>query len=51
MSAVLTRPRKPDARVPVISSGGLMTPMWYEYYTRMEDYAASLEARIKALEP
>lgn len=47
----LQRPRKPDPRVPVTDKSGLMTFEWTDYFNRLEDYTASLEARIAALEP
>lgn len=45
--AKITRPRRPDARTPIIDpKTGIMTPEWATYFLRLEDYAASLEARL-----
>ena len=49
--AKLERPRKPLKVVPLVGKDGMITPEWDGYFARLEDYAASLEARIKALEP
>ncbi len=51
MANDLQRPRKPAPGTKLVTGDGTMAATWADYFNRLEDYLAALEARIAALEP